>query len=318
TIVVAANLALGARVAYDKLGVPLVSMYVSPMCFRSYLHPPPFPGRDLFPGRPHAWVKMLFAIADWRVDRILGPFLNGLRGELGLGPVRTIMDWWHSPELIVGLFPEWFAPQEPEWPAQTHLAGFPLHDTARTTAVPANLETFLQSGSPPVVFMPSSYMAQGASFLRESVEACSRLGCRGILLTQFPEQVPTALPPGICSFRFVPLSLLLPRSAAIVHQAGIGTIALALAAGIPQLAVPTAMDQHANAERLQKLGAGVTIKSKMYRAERVAAHIAELTTSEKVRASCNTIARKFAQDRPTEAASDLIESHWQKSRLNSA
>ena len=317
TVVVAANLALGARVAYDKLGVPLVSMYVSPMCFRSYLHPPPFPGRDLFPGRPHAWVRALFAIADWRVDRLLGPSLNTLRRELGLGAVKTIMDWWHSPELIVGLFPEWFAPKEPEWPPQTHLTGFPLHDTAGTTAAPPDLETFLQSGSPPIVFMPSSHMAQGASFLRESVEACSRLGCRGILLTQFPEQVPAALPPGICSFRFVPLSLVLPRSAAIVHQAGIGTIALSLAAGIPQLAVPTAMDQHANAERLQGLGAGVVMKAKMYRADRVADQISKLTTSETLRASCHSLAQRFIHARPSEAASDLIESIVRKSQLSS-
>src|SRR5215475_15360763 len=98
--------------------------------------------------------------------------------------------------------------------------------------------------------MPSSFMAQGAAFLKESVDACKRLRCRGILLTQFPEQVPASLPPGVRSYRFVPLSMLLPRCAAIVHQGGIGTIALALAAGIPQVTVPAAMDQHANAERL--------------------------------------------------------------------
>ena len=65
---------------------------------------------------------------------------------------------------------------------------------SRTSDLPADLEVFLQSGPPPVVFMPSSFMAQGASFLRESVEACSRLQCRGILLTQFPEQLPAQLP----------------------------------------------------------------------------------------------------------------------------
>jgi UDP:flavonoid glycosyltransferase YjiC (YdhE family) len=78
------------------------------------------------------------------------------------------------------------------------------------------------------------------------------------------------------------------------------------------------MDQPANAERLQKLGAGVMMKSKTYRADRVAAHIKELTITENVRATCNSIARKFAHDRPTEAASDLIESLWQKSQPNSA
>jgi len=161
-------------------------------------------------------------------------------------------------------------------------------------------------------------MAQGANFLRESVEACSRLGCRGILLTQFPEQVPATLPPSIRSFRFVPLSLVLPHSAAIVHQAGIGTIALALAAGVPQLAVPTAMDQHANAERLQGLGAGQVMKAKMYRADRVADQISKLVTSETIRASCDSIAQRFLRARSSEAASDSIESIIQKSQRTPA
>jgi rhamnosyltransferase subunit B len=313
-MVVAANLALGARVASDKWGIPLVSMYVSPMCFRSYAHPPRLPGLDLFPGRPRAWVSTLFAIADWRVDRILGWSLNSLRGELGLPPVKNIMDWWHSRELVIGLFPEWFAPREPEWPPQTELTGFPLYDAAEQTLLPANLETFLRAGPPPVVFMPSSAMAQAEGFLRESVEACARLGCRGVLLTRFPEQVPSPLPPQICTFSFIPLSKLLPRSAAIVHQGGIGTIALALAMGVPQLAVPTAMDQHANAERLQLLRAGVVMKSKMYRADRIAAQITNLLTSENVRASCQRIAQKFIHSRPAEAASDLIENMIQKSQ----
>lgn len=313
TVVVAANLAVGARVACEKLDIPMVSLYVSPMCFRSYLHPPPFPGLDLFPGRPRAWMRTLFAIADWRVDRILGPSLNGLRRDLGMTPVKKIMDWWHSPQMIVGLFPDWFAAKETEWPRQTRLTGFPLYDTAGSAGLPADLDVFLKSGPPPVVFMPSSFMAQGASFLRESVKACERLGRRGILLTQFSDQVPPALPSHVRSFPFLPLSALLPRSAAIVHQGGIGTIALALASGVPQLAVPMAMDQLANAERLQKLGAGMVMGTEKYRADVVAAQIEALLNSDDIRSSCRQAAAQFTHARPVDDATDLIESVSRKS-----
>jgi rhamnosyltransferase subunit B len=308
TVVVAANLALGARVACEQFGIPMVSLYVSPMCFRSYSHPPALPALNLFPGRPRTWVRALFRIADWKVGGILAPSLNGLCREVGLPPVRKIMDWWHSPQIVIGLFPEWFAPMEPEWPPQTQLTGFPLYDTAGPTAIPPELEVFLESGPPPVVFMPSSSMAQGATFLKESIAACELLQCRGVLLTQFPDQVPAPLPPGICSFRFVPLSRLLPRSAAIVHHAGLGTIALALAAGVPQLAVPTAMDQLANAERLQPLGVATVMKTQEYRAERVATEIKNLMTSERVRKSCRDIAQRFIPNQAVDAAGDLIES----------
>jgi UDP:flavonoid glycosyltransferase YjiC (YdhE family) len=307
TIVVASNLALGARLAFEKLRMPFASMYVSPMCFRSYLHPPPFPGLDLFPGRPHAWVHLLFKIADRKVDRLLGPSLNSLGRELGLPPVRKVMDWWHSPQLVIGLFPEWFASLEPEWPSQTKLTGFPLYDTADSTGLPADVAEFLGAGPPPVVFMPSSFMAQSGSFLRESVEACRLQGCRGILLTQFAEQVPRPLAETIRSFRFVPLSTLLRHSSAIVHQGGIGTIAQALAAGVPQLAVPNAMDQHANAERLKKLGAGVVLNAGAYRARRVAREITEMLAKAEIHAACRRIVKLFDHGGSVASACDLIE-----------
>jgi UDP:flavonoid glycosyltransferase YjiC (YdhE family) len=312
TVIVASNLALGARVACEKFRIPMISMYVSPMSLPSYLHPPPLPGIDLFTGRPQAWLKFLFALADWRVDRLLGPSLKALCCEHGLTPPRQIMKWWHSPELIIGLFPEWFACREKVWPSQVHLTDFPLYDTGNSINVPADLEEFLESGPRPVVFMPSSSMAQAADFLKESVEACAHLGCRGILLTQFPEQLPAQLPAGVRSFPFVPLSRLLPRSAAIVHHAGLGTVALALAAGIPQLAVPMGMDQHANAERLIGLGTGVVMQARHYRAEQVAMLLMELTTSDSIRMACQRASQRMANRHAAEDACDLIEGVFHK------
>jgi UDP:flavonoid glycosyltransferase YjiC (YdhE family) len=312
TIVVASNLALGARVAREKLGLPLVSLYVSPMSLPSYRHPPPLPGRDLFPGRPQVWLKYLFSVADWRVGRILGPALNALCREQGVTTPSNIMKWWHSPDLVVGLFPNWFARPEPVWPPHTQLTGFPLYDTANVTSPPLDLESFLEAGPAPVVFMPSSSMAQAADFLRESVAACDLIGCRGVLLTRFSEQLPECRSENICSFPFVPLSWLLPRCAAIVHQAGIGTIALSLSAGIPQLAVPMGMDQHANAERLMALGTSAVMQSRHYQASRVAATIRELTTNEDIRAACRRASQWFADDRPSEDACDLIEGVFRK------
>jgi UDP:flavonoid glycosyltransferase YjiC (YdhE family) len=175
-----------------------------------------------------------------------------------------------------------------------------------------DLESFLEAGPAPVVFMPSSSMAQAADFLRESVAACDLIGCRGVLLTRFSEQLPECRSENICSFPFVPLSWLLPRCAAIVHQAGIGTIALSLSAGIPQLAVPMGMDQHANAERLMALGTSAVMQSRHYQASRVAATIRELTTNEDIRAACRRASQWFADDRPSEDACDLIEGVFRK------
>jgi UDP:flavonoid glycosyltransferase YjiC (YdhE family) len=45
-------------------------------------------------------------------------------------------DWIHSPDCVIGLFPEWFAPRRPDWPAQVRLTGFPLYDAAAHEPLP--------------------------------------------------------------------------------------------------------------------------------------------------------------------------------------
>ena len=49
-----------------------------------------------------------------------------------LGPVDRVMyRWMHSPQLVIGFFPDWFAAPQPDWPSHTHLVGFPLWDAAK-------------------------------------------------------------------------------------------------------------------------------------------------------------------------------------------
>ena len=71
--------------------------------------------------------------------------------------------WLHSPQLVIGFFPEWFAAVQPDWPPHTHLVGFPLWDTGRPGAIPEDAETFLAAGPPPIVFTPGSAAATLAS-----------------------------------------------------------------------------------------------------------------------------------------------------------
>ena len=79
---------------------------------------------------------------------------------------------------------------------------------------------------------------------------------RGILLTKYAAQVPDPLPPNVIRVGFAPFRKLFPRCAAVVHHGGIGTVAKALAAGVPQLVLPGAFDQTDNATRVKRLGAG--------------------------------------------------------------
>ncbi|WP_251094253.1 nucleotide disphospho-sugar-binding domain-containing protein [Streptomyces sp. Caat 7-52] len=67
------------------------------------------------------------------------------------------------------------------------------------------------------------------------------------------------LPPNVRVLRDQPLHQVLPGCAAVVHHGGAGVLMTALAAGVPQLALPCAMDQFLNARRLAGSGAGLAV-----------------------------------------------------------
>jgi UDP:flavonoid glycosyltransferase YjiC (YdhE family) len=73
-------------------------------------------------------------------------------------------------------------------------------------------------------------------------------------LTGLPLQ--QRLPENIAAFDYLPYSRVFPRAAAIVHQAGVGTLSFALRSGRPQLLMPAGFDQPDNAARAARLGVG--------------------------------------------------------------
>jgi rhamnosyltransferase subunit B len=275
TVLVAPGTALGARIAQEKLGLPLATVHLQPIMLRSTVDPGCYGFPDIINHLPRSLRGLyLRAVDRLLIDRLLAGETNAFRAELGLPPVRRLWDrWLHSPQLVRGLFPEWYAPPQPDWPPNVHLTGFPLWDESVHRPPSPELEEFLAAGEPPVIFTAGSAMAQGRDFFRVSAEVCRASGRRGLFLTQFPEQLPQPLPDGVRHFDYVPFSAVLPRAAAFVHHGGIGTTAQALAAGVPQLVVPLAHDQPDNAVRVRRLGVGDFLLPKAYKAATVLALI---------------------------------------------
>jgi UDP:flavonoid glycosyltransferase YjiC (YdhE family) len=140
----------------------------------------------------------IFRIADWMlIDRALKRPLNEFRRTLGLPPVDRVMHRWiHSPQLVIGFFPEWFATPQSDWPPHTHLVGFPLWDREGMT-VPRDAEEFLDAGDSPLIFTPGSAGATMHRYFQESVEAAREIGCPAMLVTNFLDQLPRNLPRNI-------------------------------------------------------------------------------------------------------------------------
>ena len=271
TVLVAHPLDLASRLLQEQYEIPLASLFLAPLAFRS-VHDTPKLDKFLTADWVPKWLKRFqyWSVDRFVIDRVISPELNALRDELGMPPVdRILHEWYYSPQLVLGMFPDWFAPTQPDWLPQTHLTDFPLWDQPGDEGLSHEVEEFLRGGEPPIVFTPGSAMAHGQNFFQAAVDACRMLGRRGILLTKYPEQLPRELPSGVRHFSFVPLSQLLPRAAAFVHHGGIGSCSQGLSAGLPQLIMPMAYDQPDNAERLCRLGVAKAIVPKKFRANTV-------------------------------------------------
>lgn len=309
TVLGAHPLDMASRIFQERHGAPMASIHFAPVALRSMHESPRMFGMLLDNWVPRPIKRLQFWLADRLiVDRWLQEEVNGLRGELGLPPVRRFLhEWYFSSQRVIGLFPDWFAPQQPDWPRQTVLAGFPLWDQATATELPDGMREFLEEGDPPIVFSPGSAMTEGKAFFAAAVDACQRLGRRGVLLTQYAEQLPARLPPKVRHFGFVPFSQVLPQAAGFVHHGGIGSSAQGLASGVPQLVMPMAYDQLDNATRLKRLGVGTFLTRRKFRAPAVASRLEQLLASNRVHKRCHHWAQQCDSQASLDAACHLLE-----------
>jgi len=311
TIVLANSLGLGAINAQDKLGVKVVSVHLQPIMMWSRIRPPRLPGL-IGPG----WLQDAMYRTAQRlvINPVACPGLNAIRAELGLTPVKQLMEWWHSRWRILCLYPKWFCPPQTDWPSPFYQVDFPLWDESENedgstlqSGLGDELETFLSQGSAPIAFTPGSANIFGNPFFETAIRACKTLGRRAILLTRFGDQIPTRLPSSVLHVPFAPLSQLLPRCAAFVHHGGIGSASQAMAAGVPQLIRPQAHDQFDNAMRIVEQGFGECLKPNRFSSRALASKLQKMLSSEQMARQCQNVASKIETRRGIEQAVDAIE-----------
>lgn len=305
-VVAAGSLALGARVAKETHpGLKLATLHLQPCMLRSFVDPPVLAGVRFPTWVPRGVVRGFFWLGDRVVDGHLSTTLSQFRKELGLPDHRRyLQEWIHSPERILGLFPRWFA-DAPDWPGHFQQTGFVQEDAAGE--LPGDLKDWLDAGPPPVVFTFGSAMVHGAPLFRGAVDACRILGCRGLLLTKYPEQLPEPLPDHVRHERYAPLLDVLRRSALLVHHGGIGTTARAIQAGIPQIIVPLSHDQFDNVQRIERLQAGTSIPRGSFVGRRVATVIGRCLGDAGMKQHATRASERFAGPTGNELTATALE-----------
>ncbi|WP_431033264.1 macrolide family glycosyltransferase [Streptomyces sp. P6-2-1] len=280
-----------ARALAEAQGRPLVQLSPAFVGWEGYAeevgaHIKALPGADAYQARFSEWLAECGATTG-DVDAFMGP------------PARSL-----------ALVPRVMQPHADR--VDTDVVTFvgPCFDAAEETwERPADAERVL------LVSLGSAYTRQPA-FYRACVGAFGELPGWHVVLQIGTYVDPAELGPvpgNVEVHSWVPQRAILARSDAFVTHAGMGGCGEALLAGVPMIAVPQAVDQFANADRLVELGIARRIDTAEATAERLREALLALVNDPEVAVRSARIREGCRTEGGTSRAADLIEAELARS-----
>ena len=127
-LVVGSSFAIAAYSAAESRGIPFVRLHLQPSALRSVGDLPVLgEGMGWMRRLPAPLIRGLFRLLDCALDRKPLQEVNRFRATLGLPPLKSFYrDVCNGGAGLGGLFPDWYAPAQPDWPQGMRLFGFPL------------------------------------------------------------------------------------------------------------------------------------------------------------------------------------------------
>lgn len=238
----------------EKLAIP--AFHTSPV---PILYPiTEFPNLALSPTKNlGSTLNRLSYVVNQQADRAFIKEINNFREHVLNLPKRKAGKYATHREdgteipIVYPLSPSLFADVS-SWQGHVQLPGFFAVPTSG--ALTAEIETFLATGKAPIVITFSSMpLAEPEAFWQVITEYAEQAKER-IIFLRGASGVGASSTADILVIDQAPHELLFSRAKAVIHHGGIGTVAAALRAGVPQLLFPQAVDQPFWAKRLQTLG----------------------------------------------------------------
>ena len=253
-IVTATALQIAARSVAEKMGIPYVFTAYCPTVLPSSHHaPPPLP--------PVLRQMRASAAADnrelWARDAecfndLFGSALNSHRASIGLAAVSDAHSYIFTARPWLAADPSLAPWPDPGDGKVIQTGAWILADDR---PLPSGLETFLETGEPPVYFGFGS-MRVPQDFSRVMIRTARALGRRAIVSRGWANLSLLDNEPNCLAIGEVNQQALFKRVAVVVHHGGAGTTTAAAFAGAPQVVIPQIYDQHYWAQRIHHLGIG--------------------------------------------------------------
>jgi UDP:flavonoid glycosyltransferase YjiC (YdhE family) len=316
-ILVAGEIVFASHSVSEKRNLKLITTTLAPLSmFSSYeqnIYPNALFLRHLnFLGRP--FHKLVFK----GMQKVIGGWLDSykkFRREIGLNEEHNpIIDGKFSELLHLAMFSRALGEPQPDWVSTALQTGFCFYDGQKDLGqMPEDLERFLDEGEPPLVFtLGSAAVMDARDFFEESIKSAKMLNRRAVMLYGVFNEPPKGLDEDRVAFDYAPYSKIFPRAACVIHQAGVGTTAQVLRAGVPALIMPFSHDQPDNAARCERRGIARTIDRDSYNAENATFEIGKLLGELSYHAKAQEVKSIIAGENGTQSACDAIEKVLEK------
>lgn len=293
--------AASAQSVAEKLGTRYVFAAYCPIFLPSSHHPPhPLPGRPLPPDVTDNRVLNDLDIQNY--NALFGEALNTHRASIGLPPVDNVRDHvitnrpWLAADPVLG---PWREPVDLDV-VQTGAWILPDH-----RPLPAELEAFLDAGTPPV-YVGFGSMRAPKDIARVAIDAIQAHGHRALVARGWADLAPIDDRDDCFAVGEVNQQALFGRVAAVVHHGGAGTTTTAARAGAPQVVVPQMADQPYWASRVADLGIGTAHDGPTPTTESLSAALSTALAPE-TRARATAVAGTIRTDGATVAATLLLD-----------
>lgn len=305
----------------EVTGIPWASYLLAPLSFFSAFDPPvlpPYPELAKADKKVPGFGRVIKRVARFASRKWPEP-IYALRQELGLPRGENpLFEAKHSPYLVLALFSRVLGAEQKDWPPHTLITGFAYYDAdAGNAKLPPNLEEFVASGEPPIVFtLGSAAVMAAGDFYEVSAEAAIELENRAVLLIGADPRNELRQKPSdsICVAKYAPYSALFSRASLVVHQGGVGTVAQCLRAGKPMLIMPYSHDQPDNARRMKRLGVAKVIQKSNYMPRDVTEKLRKILDDPAIAEKAIAVAEQLRGEDGVKTACDALEGLYAKTR----